>query len=103
MRMVPDVKEFRPEIQPHAFVGQREMLNEGADGINEPRPADRRARCVAKLSRSGRGEARRVKPLFDVPVAQLGIAGHVRPVETIAVPLEIHSSVVDAVYDEQWK
>ena len=109
MRMVPDVEELRPEVEPHRFVRQSNVLDKGQVCIDKSRPRHRRPRGISQFSSRGRiegcigDETRCIEPLGERWVTGFRVTtrNQVRPVQTVSVPLEIDSRSVGAIDREK--
>src|ERR1022692_836350 len=92
MRVVEEVEELCPEIQAHAFPGQRESLDDGEVGVNEIRTHDRDTVRIPQLSGCCRLEAGWVNVLqfrlFPIHIAPSNL---IRTVEVVSIAAAIEA------------
>ena len=104
VRVIEQIEKFSPEIKPHSL-SYREVLDQRSVRVYKARPRDGCARGIAEFSRTRVGEGTRIEPgdkRMDLGGSSaagisrhgprlIGIANHIRPVQTVAVPLKIHA------------
>ena len=115
LRVVPNVEELSAEIEPHALVRQREMLDEGEIGVYKTRPGQRSSLGISKFASGGRSKGALIEPVLErVHLGRggatwirsnrsgfVGIANLVGTVQIVSVPGERHTGGICTVYHEE--